>query len=237
MAAVLRVHAKRDGDADAINLLLQGTHVAVTAIREAGLDPNVEDYGGKAPLHHAAESGNGDFVDALHEAGADLDARDIEGNTPLYLAVRAACAKALEAMHFAAPPRDDGSPESASIRRSQDRAMDAVRALLVAGADPDATSFDDARWTSSESRSTRSGTSRTNGSTTTHRNSWGSPTRGDTGTPATKWRRGAETGMGALVPRPGPSGPRQSGSGPSGERNPGGPKTDTTSEIDQLGPE
>ena len=81
-AAVLRVHAKRDGDADAIKLLLQGPHVAVKAIREASLDPNVPDCDGKTPLHHAAESGNGDFVDALHDAGADLDARDIEGNSP-----------------------------------------------------------------------------------------------------------------------------------------------------------
>ena len=48
-AAVLRVHAKRDGDADAINLFLPGPHVAVRAIREAGLDPNVEGYGGKTP--------------------------------------------------------------------------------------------------------------------------------------------------------------------------------------------
>ena len=88
-AAVLREHAERDGDADAIRLLLEGPHVAVRAIREAGLDPNVKDYDGKTPLHHAAESGNGDFVDVLHEAGADLDARDIEGNTPLYLVVRA----------------------------------------------------------------------------------------------------------------------------------------------------
>ena len=53
-------------------------------------------------------------------------------------------------MHFAAHPRDDGSPESAYMRRSRGRTMDAVRALLVAGADSNATSFDDARWTSDD---------------------------------------------------------------------------------------
>ena len=71
----------------------------------------------------------------------------------------------------------------------------------------------------------------------THRSSWGSRARGETETPATNWRRGAERDMEALDRRPGPNGPRRTGSGPSGGRTPEGPKTDSTTESDQIGSE
>ena len=43
MAAVLRVHADRYGDADAIKVLLDTHRVIVRVISEAGLDPNAKD--------------------------------------------------------------------------------------------------------------------------------------------------------------------------------------------------
>ena len=142
MAVVLRVHADRYRDADAINVLLEAHRVVARVISQAGLDPNAEDDGGKTPLHCAADSGDGDVIEALQAAGADLNARDVQGKTPLHHAVRAALDEE-DRVPLEATPNGRASPMSGYRRRSRVRCMEAVRALLDAGADPNARAEDE----------------------------------------------------------------------------------------------
>ena len=58
---------------------LGGSAGAVTALLEAGADPNVRDVTGSTPLHHARTA---EAVTALLEARADPNARDADGKLP-----------------------------------------------------------------------------------------------------------------------------------------------------------
>jgi ankyrin repeat protein len=65
----------------------------VLAALRNGDDINLQDQGGWAPLHWAADMGmaNGEREEvfaALIQAGADLEVRDLEGSTPLLVACR-----------------------------------------------------------------------------------------------------------------------------------------------------
>ena len=54
---------------------------AVTLMLKAGVDPNEPVYGGRTPLHVAADAGQPKSITALLEAGAELEARDENGDT------------------------------------------------------------------------------------------------------------------------------------------------------------
>ena len=66
----------------------RGRLAALPALLALGLDPDVPDDDGEAPLHLAVAARAGDAVEALLAAGARADALDYRGEAPLALATR-----------------------------------------------------------------------------------------------------------------------------------------------------
>ena len=63
--------------------MVSSTPAVVTALLNAGADPNARNELGATPLHFAARSSKTPaVVSALLDAGADPDARDQYGDTP-----------------------------------------------------------------------------------------------------------------------------------------------------------
>ena len=82
------MHARRWGGITPLHEAAgENTHAGVvTALVEAGVDPNAQDRDGVAPLHLAAGHGSPAVVTALVAAGADLNVRGLSGKTPLGVA-------------------------------------------------------------------------------------------------------------------------------------------------------
>ena len=60
---------------------------SVSALLEAGLDPNNVDNFGQTPLHYAVRMGNKRALELLLEGGANPNAKETSyGNTPLHFA-------------------------------------------------------------------------------------------------------------------------------------------------------
>jgi ankyrin repeat protein len=67
--------------------ILYGPLDCVKKLLEMGVDPNVVDELGRAPLHLAAQAGYREVVKLLLDYGADPNLRDGRGRTPLHYAV------------------------------------------------------------------------------------------------------------------------------------------------------
>lgn len=89
---------------------VEGAVSEVLALIESGAELGAVDKAGATPLHLACQQGNFEVATTLLDAGAPVDVRDAFGNTPLWRA----------AFGF-----QGGDPAL-------------IRALLAAGADPDA---------------------------------------------------------------------------------------------------
>ena len=87
----------------------EGDIAFVRELLRDGADPAVPDKAGFTPLHFAAQGQHAEVVAILVQAGAPTEAQDQWGNTPLFRAVGTSRGKG-----------------------------DTIRALLDAGADPDA---------------------------------------------------------------------------------------------------
>src|SRR5262249_30638763 len=94
---------------------------AVDAMLTAGASPDVRDRDGFTALSYAAALGRAGIVRVLAAAGADVDARDHYEMTPILLAALVGCDEA------SGPAEGDGADHAG-----------AIRALLEAGADPEA---------------------------------------------------------------------------------------------------
>ena len=92
---------------------------------DAGAEVDAIAEGGMVPLHVATLSGAAETVKVLLDAGADVDAQDDAGMTPLH-----------QAVELAALVETDALPASGALPKLF--AMEAVRALLEAGADANA---------------------------------------------------------------------------------------------------
>ena len=76
--------AKQNGISIAlVNAILEGDVVFVTALLDAGADPNIIDETGKTALIYASEKGHSEIVDILLEKGAAVDTEDRTGKTAL----------------------------------------------------------------------------------------------------------------------------------------------------------
>lgn len=75
---------------NAISLLADSSSIDILAVAdqlvEAGIDVNAEDYGGSAPLHHAAKNGSAFLTSLLLSEGALEMVQNRKGQTPLDLA-------------------------------------------------------------------------------------------------------------------------------------------------------
>ncbi len=70
-----------------LHLAAEGGHAAaLTALIEAGADPDARTAAGQSALHVAVQMGHADAVAALLEGGADVDATHRNGLTPLHFA-------------------------------------------------------------------------------------------------------------------------------------------------------
>ncbi len=112
---------------DLLEAVREGDLAAVRARLAAGADVNAADEHGYTPLMAAAGRGDLEVVRLLLDAGADLAARNQLGTTALHQA-------ASEAGHLEACRRLFDDPTS-----SGERAFEAMRVLLAAGADVNAT--------------------------------------------------------------------------------------------------
>ena len=114
---------------------------AVPRLLAIGLDPNVADTEGDAPLHLAVRAGDVALVDALLAAGAAVDARDYDAQTPLAIALSLPDGDAVAARLRAAGARDEVEHEQPDdlFERAADAVafgdLDALRGYLDAHPD------------------------------------------------------------------------------------------------------
>ena len=120
---------------------LYGTGAAVTALLEAGADPNATGRNGNAPLHVAKSAG---AVTALLQAGANPNVRSRLGDTPLHAAAQGGTAEMVTALLQAGadPNARDGLRFTPLHRAASGGTAEVVTALLEAGADPNARDID-----------------------------------------------------------------------------------------------
>lgn len=93
----------------------------------------------RMPLHHAAESGNGELVRFLVEHGAQTNVADSEGQTPLLVASRHADTTVVETLlsHGAAANAADKEGRTALHHAADRQDVSMVETLLSHGADAD----------------------------------------------------------------------------------------------------
>ena len=113
---------------------------AITALLNAGADPNWEGNEGQTPLHWAVDTANTSLpvLVTLLAAGADPNASDDEGETPLYHAVdRSDLASVVVLLNWGADPNynSDGTFLRNAIQGNN---LAVLAALLMAGANPNA---------------------------------------------------------------------------------------------------
>jgi cytohesin len=97
------------------NAIIDGDMRVVRQLLNAGANIHAVDGSRRTPLHWAADTGNGAIIQLLIARGAQVDAKDWRGNIPLRLAVTG--------------PKPAGS-------------LDAVKILITAGSDVNATAKD-----------------------------------------------------------------------------------------------
>ena len=96
MAALVKVgfdsnarDARTRGGQTPLHVAARNNDLAVvSALVEAGFDPNAQNEKGATPLHFAVLMSNAAMVEALVKAGADPNVRNEEGQTPRDLAQR-----------------------------------------------------------------------------------------------------------------------------------------------------
>jgi ankyrin repeat protein len=115
----------RGGWSAAMFAAREGAVGAVRSLADAGANLNLVDPEGTSALVIAVINGHYDVVAALLEKGADPNVADIKGMTPLYAAVD---------MHTLPTTFGRPDPPLPVIEGS----IDAIKALLAAGADPNA---------------------------------------------------------------------------------------------------
>jgi len=129
-----------------------GCSRVVRLLLSKGADPNYRDKGGMTPLWLAASAGDADSVRALLDAGAGVDTPSNDGTTPLMHAVQNCNLEIVNLLlaHHAnvhAASTDGGAVKSGPIELLHVTPLhyaapycptDVVRALLDAGADPNA---------------------------------------------------------------------------------------------------
>ena len=108
----------------------------VALLIQHGVDVNLKDEHGVAPLHRAIHSGHGDLARLLIEAGADVQARNHAGNTPVQVAAFAGLPEVIKLLVEAGAPVN--VPDQVGDTPLHDAALqgqvEAARVLLDAGA-------------------------------------------------------------------------------------------------------
>lgn len=129
VAAVIAEHGlpeHRDGSENSL-LHLSGGQQTTLMLLKHGMPVNATNWGGNTPLHFAAYRGQVELIRLLLDWGAKVDARNRWEWTPLAFAVRDLLPEGTAEAGLSHLP--SGSPE---------QRLAAVRALLAAGADPNA---------------------------------------------------------------------------------------------------
>ena len=109
----------------------------VALLIQRGVDVNLKDEHGTAPLHLAIHSGHGDLARLLIEAGADVQTANNAGNTPVQVAAFAGLPEVIKLLVEAGAPVN--VPDQVGDTPLHDAALqgqvEAARVLLEAGAD------------------------------------------------------------------------------------------------------
>ena len=108
-----------------------------------GVDPDMLDSRGKAPIHRATEKGNAGAVAMLIEAGADVAVRDPAARTPLMLAIMTGHLALAETLLDAGadPNQWDKLGDFPLHQAVRQRNSEAIKLLLKNSVDPSAFNF------------------------------------------------------------------------------------------------